>query len=42
MLEVNYGLNDVSEVKGTIVGVSVTSETVNDVRMYRCMYIICL
>ena len=31
MLEVKYGLNDVSAIERSAVGVSVTSDTINDV-----------
>ena len=34
VLEVKYGLNDLSKIKGSVVGVSVASETISDVRMY--------
>lgn len=34
IIEVEYGLNDVSVNKGSAVGVSVTTETVNDVCTY--------
>ena len=33
ILEVKYGLNDLSAIKGSVVGVSVTSDTLNDVRV---------
>ena len=33
VLEVKYGLNDLSAIKGSVVGVSVTSDTLNDVRV---------
>ena len=36
VLEVKYGLNDLTKIKGSGVGVSVTSETVNDVCPYVC------
>ena len=36
VLEVKYSLNDLSKTEGSLVGVSVNSETVNDVCAYVC------
>ena len=36
MLEAKYGLNDVSAIKRSVVGVSVTSDTINDYGPHHC------
>lgn len=38
VLEVKYSLNDLSKIQGSLVGVSVNSQTVNDVRIYLCLF----
>ena len=42
VLEVKYSLKDLSKTEGSLVGVSVNSETVNDVRMCLCLLSICM
>ena len=39
VLEVKYSLNDLSKIKGSLVGVSVNSQTVNDVCASLCMHV---